>query len=93
MSLESGRRIHSNKWVEMPTTQVQINRVHELASDGGRDYWLDELANYEGNHNTNDQVGTISYMVHDDNSSNLDEQVSIVDTATCDGNQDLDTGG
>ena len=46
MSLETGRRIHSNKWVEMPTTQVQIDRIHELAGDGRGVHWLDDLSNY-----------------------------------------------
>ena len=47
MSLESGRRIHSNKWVEMPITDLQINRVHELATIGGTDYWLEDLVNHD----------------------------------------------
>ena len=91
MSLESGCRILSNKWVEMPTTQLQINRVHKLASNGGRDYWLDKLANYEDNHSTNDQVDNLSYTVYDDNPSNLDEQTSMIDEATREENQDSDT--
>ena len=90
MSLESGRRILSNKWVEMPTTQVQINRVHELASDRGQVHLLDELGNHQENHNVNDKFSTVSYAVQEDSSSSLDEQASMADTSSCDSNHDLD---
>ena len=32
MSIETGRRIHTNKWVELPTTQREIDDVHSLVN-------------------------------------------------------------
>ncbi len=32
MSIETGRRIHANKWVELPTTQREIDDVHNLVN-------------------------------------------------------------
>ena len=31
MSLKTGRRVHANKWTEVPTNQEIIDRVHRLA--------------------------------------------------------------
>ena len=43
MSLCSGRRIYSNKWVEIPITQDQIDQVHELASNAKETHWVTEI--------------------------------------------------
>ena len=53
MSLESGKRIHSNKWDELPITSEVVNRVHELADLQGQP-WL------------HDDPFTRSYMQDDD---------------------------
>ena len=63
MSLKSSRRIHSNKWVEMPTTNLQINCVHELAAMEGTDYWLGDLASYENLPVEASKTNTISYSI------------------------------
>ena len=38
MSLKTGRRIHANKWTEVPTSQEIIDRVHHLAQ-GAEQQW------------------------------------------------------
>ena len=63
MLLKSGRRIHSNKWVDMSTTSLQINWVHELAAMEGANYWLGDLTNYENPSVGDSKADTISYMI------------------------------
>ena len=79
MSLETGRQIHSNKWVEMPTTQAQIDRVHELVGDRKEVHWVDELINHHENNNVNDKFNTESYGIQEDRSENLGEQALMAD--------------
>ena len=42
MSLESGKRIHSNKWDELPITSEVIKKVHELADSQGQPWLHDD---------------------------------------------------
>ena len=60
MSLESGRRIHSNKWIEMPITEVQIDCIHELATTEGNDYWLEDLISHDSPVIEGHQTSTVS---------------------------------
>ena len=73
MSLKSGKRIHSNKWVEMPTTNLQTNCVHELAAMEGNDYWLGDMDDHENSSMTTSTIGTSSYSILNSDESNVDE--------------------
>ena len=53
MSLKSGKRIHANKWDDLPITSEVVRRVHELADSQGQ-LWL------------HDDPFTLSYL-QDDN--------------------------
>ena len=90
MSLESGRRIHSNKWVEMPTTQVQIDRVHQIANTGGNYYWLEDLITYDDPIDKNGQFNIELYAVCDDTPIILNDKGLAIDARIQETNQNLD---
>ena len=91
MSLETGRQIHSNKWVKMPTTQVQIDRVHELASNRKEVHWTDKLNDHHDSNKVYDKLNTGSYAIQEDRSINLDEQALIVDELSSESSQVSDS--
>ena len=91
MLLESGQRIHSNKWVEMPITQVQINCVHEIATTEGNDYWLEDLIYHDNPVVESSQISTASYAVCDDTPIILSDEDQAIDARIQDANQNLDT--
>ena len=91
ISLETGRRIHSNKWVEMPITNTQINRVHELASSSDNILWIDELNDNYHSSTQGNEFGTASYAIAVNDSINSDDEVSLTDVTPINGNQDLES--
>ena len=91
MLLESGQRIHSDNWVEMPITQVQINRVHELATTEENDYWLEDLINHVNPVIESCQFSTASYAVCNDTPIILNDEDQAIDARVQDANQNLDT--
>ena len=77
MSLKTDKRIHSNKWVEMSTTELQVNRVHELADIEGCDYWLGRINVDDYTQSASPTIHTTSYSISDsenNNSANIDKQ-------------------
>ena len=42
MSLDSGKRIHANRWEELPITPEVVRKVHELADSQGQPWLHDE---------------------------------------------------
>ena len=47
MSLESGRKVHSNNWIELGITDAVIARVEQLAIQDGVDPMIDGELNFE----------------------------------------------
>ena len=79
MSLKTSKRNHSNKWVEMPITNCQINQVHELADMEGNHYWMSEIVNHEDPPSVSSTFDTSAYEVINDEASigNKDEEEAI----------------
>ena len=73
ISLKTGKRIHSNKWVEMVTTDRQINRVHELAETEGNHYWTSEIINSEHEFIAPISLDTSSYEIVNEVDPSADE--------------------
>ena len=90
MLLESGRRIHSHKWVEMPITQVQINRVHEIANAEGNDYWWEDLITYDDPVNKSSHLNIESYAISDDAAIILNGKGPAIDARVQETNHNLD---
>ena len=48
MSLESGKRTHANKWVQLPISDNIIHKVHQLPENEGSNHNQDESISLNG---------------------------------------------
>ena len=47
MSLETGRRIHANKWVKLPITEREVDDVHDLTNKRNYEETVDDVLDFQ----------------------------------------------
>ena len=91
MSLDSGKRIHGNKWIRMNITDDVINKVHLLADNDGQPWINDDpfTINFKQNYLENDLYQMGEVINENEISSTADKNDADQSTDKAEENQEL----